>query len=166
MISLSKNKKRKLFVCHGRTYYTPDNTLTLDRHEYDKPDIKIDLTDKNFIRNFKIKLFKNYFDEVTMKYCPTSVYINVNPPRYRITKNTKPIFQTFKNIYYLLKPGGLLIINNFVLATKEFEQTSFKKLPKKYPESVNKQIINFVDSISDLFILEKINKNVILKKLN
>lgn len=163
---LKRNPAATLFVCHGKQHGVPPGILTLDARREADPDIIADITAWNFTK--KQSEFKSKFDEIHLIYCPTSVFAKTVSGT--ISTTSSPVYQTFYNIYFLLKPKGLLIINNFILAClKDSRRVHLEKYNKdsSLPDKVYKIVDNFMKPINKMFVVSQVSVDLdlVLRKV-
>lgn len=165
------NLPSTLFVCHGKKHFgwqVPLNIKTLDIKKESDPDIVANILDLNFIK--KNYFYKNKFDRLVLVYCPTSIFMNTSPVNnWRITNMIIPIRHVFINLHFLLKYNGLLTLNNFISSClphdNYYEELDKYNKTKKWPDYVYANIKNFVGQLSDLFVIEKIDIMLTLRKI-
>lgn len=169
---LRKNPSKTLFICHGKEHGVLPEILTLDARRVVDPDIIADITAWNFTQ--KHLKYKNYFDEIYLVYCPIDVYaLTTENENYKISKTTSPLYQTFYNVHFLLKPNGIVSIDNFILAI--FQKANWT-LQDRYlflenynkegtvPNKVYEIIENFMRPIEKLFGVYNVGIDLILRK--
>lgn len=133
--------KRKLLICHGSTHKKIPGWTDADTID-DFPDNKPTYL-ANILKKKELSIIKHKYDEIMTVYCPYNVYI-IASGHIGIGKvDMKPNRRFFVNVSNLLKPGGLLKINNLSLY--------LNNVKNKGMLSSSKLAQVFAGEISDLF---------------
>lgn len=142
----TKNTGNILYVCHGRRYRIQNkpNIYTLDVFKEAWPDFQISIKSKDF--KLKMKKYKEYFDTIYMLCCPITSYLI----KY---KHYIPNKLVFDNLSFLLKKGGFLHINNYVL---------FNKKSKKYSDPI--YFLSYINDFEFYKLKNNEDKELILQK--